>query len=540
MIVFVLALLTFLLYIPNLYAFFQQDEWLAFSRLIILKHSEIGQVFLNIFTPTSGHYTPLNLFFILSEYLIFGINFKGYIVVSIILHIINVVLVFKLAKLITKDKLIAFFCAIIFGFLVTTFQATSWVIADSGTHLATIFTLLSLIFLFKFIEIKDKKYYIFSIILLTTSLFYKEISIANFVIFPFIVVVFLGKKINKNWLGLPIVLVCAFALFKLISMRLASGQDSGGLMFDKNNFLYNFFTIPMKSVVQSVIPYNFLLDLSKKVGGVVVKLFGVNFVSGTWQYDVFIENTVFEVVNIIIFVSICVFLLAYILRKWKKRTVKIIFVFCIFAFLNSFIFGLAPERSGRVSIIDSRNLYLLSVGTIFVFVLFLKQILNKKLYYLLIIFYLILNAGMVINQTQNLVEIGRERDDILRIVKSNYPDLPEKVVFFFSSDREYYGLGETVMPFQSGLGQTLLINYAETENYSHDFLRNQFLWSLKSQGYKEIDGKGFGYFTKEDQLMSNILEYRIEPQSVIGFSWENGVLINKTNEIREKIIKYIK
>ena len=64
-----------------------------------------------------------------------------------------------------------------------------------------------------------------------------------------------------------------------------------------------------------------------------------------------------------------------------------------------------------------------------------------------------------------------------------------KNIFYITGDTDYYIVGNKV-PFQQGMGYTLMVWYYHTGKIPKDLINENFLWELNSQGYKEIDNKG--------------------------------------------------
>ena len=44
-----------------------------------------------------------------------------------------------------------------------------------------------------------------------------------------------------------------------------------------------------------------------------------------------------------------------------------------------------------------------------------------------------------------------------------------------------------------------------------------FLYDTIDQGYKEVSGRGFGYFWDKTALDAAVLQYRIDPQNIFSF-----------------------
>lgn len=534
----ILILIVLLSYLPSLGAYFQQDEWLAFSRLITLKSSSIYQSISNIFAPTTGHYTPLNLIVLFIEYSLFGLNFNGYILMSIFWHLLTVMLIYALSLRLFKNKTLSFFLALTFGVLASTYQATGWVIADIGTHLSAIVVLVSLLIYFKFIESGKPAHFYISIVILFVSLLFKENAIATFIVYPFGLFLLGNEKIKKaRYYVLPFVFLAIFIAFRLIITKIAPVQ---GVLISpsiiSSDRVYNLISLPPKMFVQSIFSAQVLLFLAKVLATNIYSFVRPELAIGTWQFDVFVEQVVLEVVTITLFIVITVLSLINLRRKYDKPFSRLFLFWFIFSLINSFVFVLSPERVGRITIVDSRNLYLVSIGVVFALGSFRYQFAGHKRMMILIFgTFIITNIYLLYSTQKNFILDGKTRKGILNTIKYNHPTLPKKVLFYTVSDRSYYGVPsqEKILPFQSGFGQTLLIWYYPDMKFPREFLENRYLWEIRDQGYKEVGEYGFGYFRDKELLKTTLKSYNLPTDSVIGLSWDSST--NKLSDISDAI-----
>lgn len=526
-------------YFQSLRAFFQQDEWLAFNRLIILKNSSFIEKILNIFTPTAGHYTPLNLFALYVAFSAFTINYLGYALLSLILHIVIVLLVYWLVKRLLSDNFLAFLAALLFGVLAATYQATSWVIADLGTHFATIGGLLSVIFFVKFIQEKRDKFLISSLVSLIISLLFKEITIALFLLLPAALIYFKNeKKEIRKTLTAFFATGFIFVLFRVLIFIealkrpsvLTSVESAGGISFISGSLISNLIFMPINGFVQLFIPGNILADLGYFIAG----LFSKDMVpeKGTTMYDLFIFNNIIPAFDLIF----CLFVLfaTFFICKRKRDLFKgrILISSILFFAANLLIFAISPERNTLGTIIDSRYLYFVAVSGVVFLITLLSLVFNKRIKILIAVLLLVLFNNFLLNrQLNDFVKVSRVRSDILQTLKSSHPKLPGKAVFYSESDKSFYGLAEDerILPFQSGFGQTLLVWYQTSEHFPLDFFKNRFLWEINDQGFRQSGGRGFGYFRDFNLMAKTIAAENISPYDVIGFSFNSA-----TEEIKDK------
>ena len=98
---------------------------------------------------------------------------------------------------------------------------------------------------------------------------------------------------------------------------------------------------------------------------------------------------------------------------------------------------------------------------------------------------------------------------------------------------------DKIPPFQSGFGQTLLASYWKQEQYPKEFYENRFLWDITSQGYKEVNNTGFGYYRDFSALKLAISQNKISAQSVIAFSYSSRDkrLQDISEEVKQRLFK---
>ncbi len=517
-----------LIYSKILNGFFQQDEWFSFGWYVIHKNLNWVERLVFVFAPNIGHYNPLTNLLQDRLYALWGMNYFNFAAVGILLHMVVVLTFYFFAKLFFgKNKLLPFLATILFGLTASIHQGVSWVVADLSTLIASIFGLLSAMVFLKFVGNKKTKYLISSILLLITSLLFKEVSIGLFLLY--IVYLFLYDKSKSRFKDIALVLFFALIyFFTRVAMLFLPGITNDKLVTasqSTNLIFYNFATIPLKIITQILVPSDFLMGISKYMS---------NF---------------YSVNGVMSFLSITGGLVASILivkflyqRKYLANHNKILFGFG-WVVLNSFIFSLSPETSGAIVAVDSRNLYFVAMGMSLLVVIILN-ILTKgdaKKTILISLLLLIFNLYWLNSNLNKVVLPGQTRKAILNQIKSDYPDLPDKTIFFVSSDTSYYGLAgeDKIPPFQSGFGQTLLAWYFSGENFPGTFYKDRFLWDIKSQGYKEGGGRGFGYFRDFGLLKQTIKEYNLPVDSVVSYSWNSKLqwLTNTTEEVRLKLTK---
>lgn len=117
--------------------------------------------------------------------------------------------------------------------------------------------------------------------------------------------------------------------------------------------------------------------------------------------------------------------------------------------------------------------------------------------------------------------ISDERKNFISQLKEMQLTLSQgKNIFFITSDEDYYATGNKV-PFQQGTGYTLMVLYYDSGKIPSQLLAEDFLFEIGSQGYKEIGGKGFGYFWDPQELKSQLKANDLSDNSVIFLNYNS-------------------
>lgn len=544
----ILAIIAITGYFKIFYGFFQQDEWMSFSLRFLIDKKNILEQIQELFLPSVGHYQPLNTAFIQTAFHFFKLDYVYYAGMSLILHVINTVLMYQLYKMVSRSVGVAFFAAAIFGVSSAAYQATAWVMADVGIHLSVMLATVCLICFFYFLQSgKDKLLYL-SVTLLIASLLFKEITLGTFLLLP--IAFYLFKDKSNGWgvkqisFVVGVVAVC-YLLFRLVMVFIPQAYTHDSIVIQSqtySNIFYNATTLPLKTLVQSILPIEIELWLVRLIGNMLPEY--VTGVINTPEYDVFTQKYILEGITAVLSVIFALFLILL----WKLNdNIKpykkiIIFALCLIVF-NAPIFALAPERSGKITVVDSRNLYYISVGSsLLVSIVILNLFKGVIFKSVAAVMFIGINLLFLHTQLNVLSDVGLVRKKILNQIIKEHPMLPERVVFYTESDKSLYGLPprDRIMPFQSGFGQTLLIWYFARSSFPDEFIKNRYLWEIGSQGYKEIEGTGFGYFRNFESLTSSV-QTGFDPGMIIAYRFdsETDELQDISRDIRSRLEGYL-
>ncbi len=188
--------------------------------------------FITILNPTTfykGNYHPLTTFSWALEYSIAGQNAFLYHLDNLLLHLINVLLVFVFIKLISKRISIAAFVALLFGIHPMHVESVAW-ISERKDVLYTAFFLLSLIQYYYFIERKQSKrrYYILAFIFYFLSMLSKSAAVILPIVM-FVVDYYLKRKLNLKLILEKVPFIALSIVFGVIAVF---SQNEKGAIHD--------------------------------------------------------------------------------------------------------------------------------------------------------------------------------------------------------------------------------------------------------------------------------------------------------------------
>lgn len=540
----VIILIILAVYIKLPWQYFQQDEWHHLGQEYVWHKEGIVKFFASdVFSPVGVRFLPFGSLFNYLQFSLFGSNSLGYSVISLLLHITNTLLVYLIVrKLISRDR-VAFLTALFWGVWASHQQAVTWLIQHSTTLPALTFSLLAIYFFL------DSRLF-FSFLSILTAIFFKETA---YFLFPFLILLsFLrgGKirsifKLRSVWVVLATGIVYAVIL---VTFSFVQPKAQSEIFIPHEGFIQTIarrvFSIPLRVIAQSLFQESTLTNISRGIAGLPILKATVP-MPGTPQFDIFVEQSLAKnLMYAIAFTAIVI--TVFVLKKvWKIQKYeyikKGILISAMFILFGSFPLLFISTLAGNFTFIESRYLYIVDIGTTIILALFADFLIGKLKYlgWAVVAGLVFINAYFISTTLANQIEEGSLRNRILREIKLDEPVLPRKVVFYTVSDKSYYGLPATekIMPFQSGFGEMLLVWYQPSQNFPVEFYADNYLWDIKSQNYKEIDGVGFGYYRDFDLLKAALKKYNLPVESVVAFSYDSHTrnLKDITSEIRQEL-----
>ena len=528
--------------------YFQQDEWYVFGKYMYLLSLNKISFLANFFKGgLLGHFGPFTDFFLLPQFIFFRFHFAPYAYLSIFFHIINSLLVYFFVTRLTKEKAVGLLVGLLFATWYISHQAITWIGAYPGTLGSTLFLLLSLSFFLKYQDEKiKKKYYYFSLGMLLVSLGFKEITAFLFIFFPIWGLIIIKKERGWrfSWLKEQIpVVICALLYLGLRALPLLTKIEKHSVVTDKSwNYLpvtlYNLLIMPLTTISQIFIPPDVIRNLVTRLPEAFLKnkLFCNSFAFSP-SPAVFIS-----LLLTFLIIALVVTLVLFLHRKGERDKANVILLSLIWIGISALPFAFLGRP---LEFFESRYYYIPAIGAALLLSMVIFYIADKvrqklvrfkvrhAVYYgligLLVIPILFFHSGRINRHIEEKIKVGDKQKAIISEIKKAYPKIGRKSIFYI----------EPLMwpTFAAGFGHTLMVVYAQEGQMNPGFFKEDFLWGIREQGYREIEGNGFGYFRQCSKLVEAIKEFHLSPDNVYAFRYNTQTkkLNNITDEIKNRI-----
>lgn len=250
-----ILLITFIAYWPALKAGIVNwdDPDYVTNNPILKDVSNIKALFT---IPIQGNYHPLTVISLIINYKISGYEPWSYHLLNLLLHLINCILVFKLAWLLTNNNvIIATVTSVLFAIHPMHVESVAW-ISERKDVLYSLFFLLGLIHYTKYIDSGSKKYFWYAVIMLALSLMSKPAAI----IFPFVLFCIDYLRKRKFDVGLIMEKIPFFLLSLILGIltfvaQKEKGAVDGSGIFDMSTRILMGFYGFMMYFIKALFPF---------------------------------------------------------------------------------------------------------------------------------------------------------------------------------------------------------------------------------------------------------------------------------------------
>jgi len=321
LILFGILILTALIYSQTIkFSFIEWDDFTTIVGNQYIKDISLSNFF---YLFNREHFTVLSLLTHAIEYKIWGLNPMPYHINNLVIHLINILLVYNFIKLISGRKDIPIIAAILFAVHPLRVESVAWVV-ERKDLLFTLWALLGMIAYIKYIKSKKIKYLILSFI----TLYLSSLSKIQILTIPF--ALFLFDYFYSRRFSIKVIFE-KFLLIGLIFPNLI-------IIYIYNNIILLLFSFP--SNILNIIPWflNYIYHTC-----LIINLYNIHFCTEIYsfllQYNLlefpafqqFLNLNILEWIIPIIGI-IASSLIIILLKKYKKHT-----SFYILRFLLVFI-----------------------------------------------------------------------------------------------------------------------------------------------------------------------------------------------------------
>jgi len=327
-----IILITFIAYLPVLQNGFVWDDQLYIISNTLLNPVNLVKIFSQ---NVGGNYHPITILALAAEFHFFGLDEAGYHTINLLLHLMNVILVFYTVFLLSDKVGVALIVSLLFGIHPLHVESVAWV-SELKDLLYTFFFLASYYFYLKYLSVPRQKYYVLALLLFAVSLLSKAMAAS----LPLLLVLtdyFKGRNINLKTLTEKIPFFLLALIFGIIAIF---AQQHSSSILDLSVFTY-----PQRIVFAC---YGFITYLYKLI--LPIQL------SAYYPYPIKSGGTVpfLFYIHVILFFALITFVI-YSLRKTKK----VFFGLGFFAVTVFLVVQLLPVGN---TIMADRYSYISSIG----------------------------------------------------------------------------------------------------------------------------------------------------------------------------------
>ena len=365
-----ILIFTFILYFPTF-----QFEILNYDDDRLIVNNELIQEisFRNLKLSFADYYDNIYQPFVLMswafDYAIDGLNPRVFHIHNLVIHLINICLVFFFIQLLFSDKRISIITSFLFAVHSMHIESVAW-ISERKDLLYAMYFLLSLIMYIKYVKSSQIRFYVFSLVLFLFSLFSKGLAVA---LAPTIVAIdfFLKRKIFSKKVIIEKIPFLIFAIFFSIVGSFGFNNLSKAADFSLFGKLLSTGYVFFHYFIKMFIPYG---------------------LSAYHPYPSEIESSYPSIFYLLSFLSILIIITLIILSKKSRRLA----FGAIFFGINIFIALRISQITSVGFIMADRYAYVSSIG-IFILISVFFIFLIKKIPNLKIPVFSLLIAFMIIN-----------------------------------------------------------------------------------------------------------------------------------------------
>ena len=533
----------FLIYSGLFNTFYQQDEWMPLGHVIasganaLFPESSVLEVLFG-----QGRILALEIYFIFFHF--FPFQIAPFVWFALVFQILNTWLLFLITRKVSKNTFVSLIAGFFFLASSVSNQAITWVGSSINTLFSSFLVLLSIYFYIYFLETNKKNFFFMSFLSFVLTIYFKESGVFLFLFFS--VLHFLYKQKTKikdavknftPFILFGFLLVASRLFFLVLSPNKTVGfVNSGASLWAK--LLLHIVLYPVESISQIFIYPTIMWDLTDQfIEMHYSRIWGTSF------EPIVRESVGGDLLSFMLaFVIIFVLLIIFIVLKNLRKTLY----FALSFFLLSFLPYIFIDKTNAY--LEPRYYYLGAGGAgilLGAVSLALKTGLEKikinKIISILLVsagvfLFLLHNTSLIRDEIYRQGQYAKERKQFLKSIKLLHPRIGPNSVFYVTGNKDFY-IANHKVPFQQGLGFTLMVWYYDSEKIPGGLVIDNFLWDIQSQGFEHKDDSGFGYFWDYNTLKNTIKEKKLSKKSIIGLYYDGDKqeLIDITDDLFKKL-----
>lgn len=513
--------------------FFQQDEWHSFglilgygSRYLTLDKPLLTTL---LFDRIGARVVTYGLFSL------FGTQAIGFGILAWLLHVTNSFFVYLLTLKLLKNRLASLVASFFFLVNAVGHQGYSWFGTMAGTATSTALLLGSLIFFIEYLQKNRKKHFTLSLIFLLLSFFFKETAFFLFILYPVLWLIWNKKATATSFLKQNSVIL-VFGLFigylfvrTILAIPGERANYVSGNAAEVKTLVLRTLSYPIEGSIQVFLPAPVTFTLAQ----IATRLVKKDLLPDTSEYDAFYQTTMAEAVSLIV-VGLFIFILFKVYANYIRRAdppMQRAFFLSLTFLPLSFLPYLVLGRFDAY--LESRYYYASAVGAALLagtLTAALIKTKRKRALLAILAVFTVAHALTTVGDLVSQVRTATVRKKILTTISTLAPRLNEKTVFYVTGNSPgYYGLPELKVPFQSGLGHILMVEYVGGKQLPPEFFQEEtlgkaldvgFLYDIVGEGFRQVGNRGFGYYISQESLKEGINQEWFTQDDIIALFYD--------------------
>jgi len=458
---FLVISLCFFLFLPGFTTYFHQDDFIHFSYSQTFQ--QVIQAF-NIFQRGEFPFyrpIPTQTYFYLGK-LLFGYNPFGYHMINYIIFSVNIILAYRLVKLIAKTEKIAFLSVLFYG-ANSTHVAPLFSPAYVHELFYVLFGLLTVVNFFHWIINRKISNYVASLVCFILALMSKETA----VVLPGILVLLYLYRIRKNILHRLITAILPFTIILIIYLLahffyygIASGPSYKIILGKPTlNILFWYFIWALSTP-------NILIDFA----GPGIKINQIFFQVAQ------INGLIYILFFPALIILGCILLISLIFSSIKSNKFEQIRL--IMLGILWFVIGLIPLIIFPLHKLATEQAFSLTGLSLALGVVVYRGFLEGKIKKLFSILFLVIYLAIVINsvflatRTHWIVRSARQAENVIGYFQKNYNNLSDNAIIYFKNGKvkipEWGSSRQIYLALGEGRGLKLILNRPNLQLFFED------------------------------------------------------------------------